>query len=41
MSLFDSQVLIYLGLAEDDLAEITAEMINEIDGMSDLESFFK
>lgn len=41
IKLFDSQVLDYLGLAEDDLYSINAEIVEEVENIGDFESFFK
>lgn len=41
IKLFDSQVLNYLGLGEDDLYAINAEIVEEVENIGDFESFFK
>jgi len=41
INLFDNGALNYLGLNEDDLLAINAEIIEEIENIGDLESFFK
>lgn len=41
INLFSSEVLNYLGLSEDDLFTINAEIAEEIENIGDLESFFK
>jgi HD-like signal output (HDOD) protein len=41
INLFDKSALDYLGLNEDDLLAINAEIIEEVEKIGDLESFFK
>jgi len=41
VNLFDKEALNYLGLNEDDLLTINAEIIEEIEKIGDLESFFR